>query len=60
MICVGQAGGRMQVTPERVAVNLADARIPDNEGQRPIDEEISPEGPAAYWTGLPVKRMTEK
>ncbi|MFP7233100.1 pyroglutamyl-peptidase I [Bacillus subtilis] len=60
VICVGQAGGRMQITPERVAVNLADARIPDNEGQQPIDEEISPEGPAAYWTGLPVKRMTEK
>ncbi|MCY8203067.1 pyroglutamyl-peptidase I [Bacillus sp. N12A5] len=60
VICAGQAGGRMQITPERVAVNLADARIPDNEGQQPIDEEISPEGPAAYWTGLPVKRMTEK
>ncbi|MDR4432735.1 pyroglutamyl-peptidase I [Bacillus tequilensis] len=60
VICVGQAGGRMQITPERVAINLADARIPDNEGQQPIDEEISPGGPAAYWTGLPVKRMTEK
>ncbi|MED1540728.1 pyroglutamyl-peptidase I [Bacillus inaquosorum] len=60
VICVGQAGGRMQVTPERVAVNLADARIPDNEGQQPIDEEISPEGPAAYWTGLPVKRIAAK
>ncbi|MGF7535888.1 pyroglutamyl-peptidase I [Bacillus mexicanus] len=57
VICVGQAGGRMQITPERVAINLADARIPDNEGHRPIDEEISPRGPAAYWTGLPVKRM---
>ncbi|MBR0009873.1 MULTISPECIES: pyroglutamyl-peptidase I [Bacillus] len=60
VICVGQAGGRMQVTPERVAINLADARIPDNEGHQPIDEEISPDGPAAYWTGLPVKRITAK
>lgn len=60
VICVGQAGGRMQITPERVAINLADARIPDNEGHQPIDEEISPDGPAAYWTGLPVKRMTAK
>ncbi|AEP85181.1 pyroglutamyl-peptidase I [Bacillus spizizenii] len=60
VICVGQAGGRMQITPERVAINLADARIPDNEGHQPIDEEISPRGPAAYWTGLPVKRMTAK
>lgn len=50
----------MQITPERVAINLADARIPDNEGHQPIDEEISPRGPAAYWTGLPVKRMTAK
>ncbi|MBK4205691.1 pyroglutamyl-peptidase I [Bacillus subtilis] len=60
VICVGQAGGRMQITPERVAINLADARIPDNEGHQPIDEEISTRGPAAYWTGLPVKRMTAK
>lgn len=60
VICVGQAGGRMQITPERVAINLADARIPDNEGHQPIDEEISPDGPAAYWTRLPVKRMTAK
>ncbi|MCY9376934.1 pyroglutamyl-peptidase I [Bacillus sp. T17B1] len=60
VICVGQAGGRMQITPERVAINLSDARIPDNEGHQPIDEEISPRGPAAYWTGLPVKRMTAK
>lgn len=60
VICVGQAGGRIQITPERVAINLADARIPDNEGHQPIDEEISPDGPAAYWTGLPVKRITAK
>ncbi|WP_026694453.1 pyroglutamyl-peptidase I [Peribacillus kribbensis] len=59
VIAVGQAGGRLHITPERVAVNLDDARIPDNEGNQPIDEPVSPEGPAAYWTGLPVKRMVE-
>ncbi|WP_258728556.1 pyroglutamyl-peptidase I [Bacillus atrophaeus] len=59
VICVGQAGGRMQITPERVAINLDDARIPDNEGNQPIDEPISENGPAAYWTGLPIKRIVE-
>ncbi|MGG0051887.1 pyroglutamyl-peptidase I [Bacillus atrophaeus] len=60
VICVGQAGGRMQITPERVAINLDDARIPDNEGNQPIDEPISENGPAAYWTGLPIKRIVER
>ncbi|WP_461124049.1 pyroglutamyl-peptidase I [Saccharothrix stipae] len=54
-VCVGQAGGRAGITPERVAVNLDDARIPDNAGARPIDEPVVPGGPAAYFTGLPVK-----
>ncbi|KXZ20726.1 pyrrolidone-carboxylate peptidase [Bacillus nakamurai] len=60
VICVGQAGGRMQITPERTAINLNEARIPDNEGNQPIDEPISPDGPAAYWTGLPIKRIVEE
>lgn len=55
VVCVGQAGGRVGVTPERVAVNLDDARIPDNAGARPVDEPVVPGGPAAYFTGLPVK-----
>ncbi|NUT53532.1 MAG: pyroglutamyl-peptidase I [Saccharothrix sp.] len=55
VVCVGQAGGRAGITPERVAVNLDDARIPDNAGARPIDEPVVPGGPAAYFTGLPVK-----
>lgn len=59
MIAVGQAGGRHHITPERVAVNLDDDRIPDHDGNQPIDETISSEGPAAYWTRLPVKRMVE-
>ncbi|MCE6999542.1 pyroglutamyl-peptidase I [Saccharothrix sp. S26] len=55
VVCAGQAGGRVGITPERVAVNLDDARIPDNAGARPIDEPVVPGGPAAYFTGLPVK-----
>ncbi|MDN4075507.1 pyroglutamyl-peptidase I [Fictibacillus terranigra] len=60
VICVGQAGGRLHITPERVAINLDDARIPDNEEKQPIDEAIVRNGPAAYWTSLPIKRMVEK
>ncbi|NUT92711.1 MAG: pyroglutamyl-peptidase I [Saccharothrix sp.] len=55
VICVGQAGGRSAITPERVAINLDDARIPDNAGFQPIDEPVVPDGPAAYFTTLPVK-----
>ncbi|GAA3022604.1 pyroglutamyl-peptidase I [Streptosporangium longisporum] len=55
VICVGQAGGRPDVTLERVAVNLDDARIPDAAGRRPIDRPVVPGGPAAYFATLPVK-----
>jgi pyroglutamyl-peptidase len=55
VVCAGQAGGRAEVTPERVAVNLIDARIPDNAGDRPVDAAVVAEGPAAYFTTLPVK-----
>ena len=48
VICVGQAGGRHHITPERVAINVDDARIPDNEGQQPVDTPIVAGGPAAY------------
>lgn len=59
VISVGQAGGRFGVTPERVAINVTDARIPDNEGNHPIDEPIFPDGPAAYFSNLPVKAMVQ-
>ena len=59
VISVGQAGGRFGVTPERVAINVTDARIPDNEGNQPIDEPIFPDGPAAYLSNLPVKAMVQ-
>ncbi|UUV27632.1 pyroglutamyl-peptidase I [Amycolatopsis roodepoortensis] len=55
VICVGQAGGRPDVTPERVAINLIDARIPDNAGSQPVDVPVIPGGPNAYFTTLPVK-----
>jgi pyroglutamyl-peptidase len=60
VICVGQAGGRSDITVERVAINVDDAKIPDNEGNRPIDARIVENGPAAYWSGLPIKAIVEK
>lgn len=59
VLCVGQAGGRFQLTPERVAINLDDARIPDNEGQQPVDEPIFADGADAYFASLPIKAMVE-
>ncbi|MBT2587558.1 pyroglutamyl-peptidase I [Arthrobacter sp. ISL-95] len=55
VVCTGLAGGRGRVSLERVAINCDDARIPDNKGQRPIDEEVIPGGPAAYFSSLPIK-----
>jgi pyroglutamyl-peptidase len=55
VVCVGQAGGRPGVSLERVAVNLADARIPDNAGAQPIDAPVVPDGPTGYFSTLPVK-----
>jgi len=59
IICVGQAGGRSHVTLERVAINVDDARIPDNDGQQPIDQPVVEHGPAAYFTNLPIKAMAK-
>ena len=57
VLCVGQAGGRSGLTLERVAINLDDARIPDNIGQQPLDRPVVAGGPAAWFTTLPVKAM---
>lgn len=57
ILCIGQAGGRAAVTPERIAVNIRDARIPDNAGNQPGGEQIAPDGPAAYFATVPVKEM---
>lgn len=56
-LCVGQAGGRARISLERVAVNLIDARIADNRGAQPIDAAVVADGPAAYFSTLPVKAM---
>lgn len=56
-IAVGQAGGRVDITVERVAINVDDARIPDNKGQQPIDEPIVANGPAACFSTLPIKAI---
>ncbi|MDO4548098.1 MAG: pyroglutamyl-peptidase I [Clostridia bacterium] len=58
-LCIGQAGGRVGMTPERVAINVDDARIPDNEGNQPVDVRIYEDGASAYFTTLPVKAMVE-
>jgi pyroglutamyl-peptidase len=57
VVCTGQAGGRAAISLERVAINVNDARIPDNTGAQPIDTAVVPGGPAAYFTGLPIKAM---
>ena len=57
VLAIGQAGGRTDITIERVAINVDDARIPDNQGKQPIDEPIVENGPAAYFSTLPIKAM---
>jgi pyroglutamyl-peptidase len=58
-ICIGQAGGRAEISIERVAINVDDARIPDNAGAQPIDEPIAADGPAAYFSSLPLKALVK-
>ena len=55
VLCVGLAGGRQALSLERVAVNVDDARIPDNAGRQPIDRPVIAGGPAAYFANLPIK-----
>lgn len=59
VLSVGQAGGRFALTPERVAININDGRIPDNVGYQPLGEPIRSDGPAAYFTQLPIKAMVK-
>ncbi len=60
VISIGQAGGRFGVTPERVAINMDDARIEDNEGNQPIDISIYEDGESAYFSNLPIKAMVKE
>lgn len=59
VVCLGQAGGRSDITPERLAVNINDASIPDNAGVVLTDEPIIKEGDNAYFSTLPVKAIVE-
>ncbi len=60
IFCIGQAGGRFDLTPERVAINVDDARIKDNEGNQPIDVKIFEDGENAYFTTLPIKKIVNE
>lgn len=60
VLCIGQAGGRFDLTPERVAININDARIPDNEGNQPLDGPVFEDGETAYFATLPIKAMAEE
>jgi len=57
VICVGQAGGRAQISLERIAINIDDSRKPDNAGNNPVDEPIVADGPAGYFSNLPIKNL---
>lgn len=60
VLAIGQAGGRFGLTPERVAINQDDGRIPDNEGNQPIDVPIFEDGAPAYFASIPIKAIVEK
>lgn len=57
VLCIGQAGGRPDITIEKVAINYADARICDNEGSQPLDATLREDGDTAYFATVPVKAM---
>jgi len=57
VVCLGQAGGRTEISIERAALNVDDARIPDNLGRQPIDTAVVPAGPSAYFSTLPIKAL---
>ena len=59
ILCVGVAAGRDAVTPERIAVNIRDARIADNAGNQPAGEFVAADGPAAYFSTVPVAAMAQ-
>ena len=59
VLSIGQAGGRSEITVERIGINIDDCRIPDNEGNQPIDEPVIKGGPAAYFVTIPIKAIVE-
>lgn len=54
VVCVGQAAGRAEICLERIAINLEEATLPDNAGQMPTARPVREDGPAAYWSTLPI------
>lgn len=60
VLSIGQAGGRPDLTVERIGINVDDCRIPDNEGNQPVDEPVAADGPAAYFVTIPIKAMVQK
>ncbi len=59
VLLIGQAAGRTGITPERIAINIDDFRIPDNDSIQVIDEPVIEDGPAAYFASLPIKAMVK-
>ncbi len=59
ILSIGQAGGRPDITVERIGINMDDCRIPDNEGNQPIDTKVFEDGPDAYFSNLPIKAMVK-
>lgn len=59
ILCIGQAGGRNAVTPERIAINVRSTRMPDNAGNRPEEEKILPDGPDGIFSTVPVAKMAQ-
>ena len=60
VICVGQAGGRYEFSVERIAINVDDGRIPDNDGYQPVDSPVFEDGENAYFSTLPIKAIVEE
>lgn len=57
VLSIGQAGGRAAISIERIAINIDDARIQDNENNQPVDLTIDPEGLPAYFATIPIKSI---
>ncbi|MEY3752875.1 MAG: hypothetical protein RIR75_722 [Actinomycetota bacterium] len=59
VFCLGQAEGRSEITPERIAINLDNARIADNAGNQPLEQKINADGPDGHFSTLPIEKMVE-
>lgn len=60
VLSIGQAGGRADITVERIGINVDDYDIPDNDGSRPVDEPVAADGPDAYFVTVPIKAMVRR